>query len=111
MFKINVVCGIPTISFITRIDKEDTEPRYVINEKADFYEIIVELPGVKKEDIELYSSENSIYLSAKRIVGFQKEYKLRINLESKIEDVKAKYENGLLEIIARKKGFTKIKID
>lgn len=96
------------------IETREKIPNYTIEEYPERYEIIVELPGVKKEDIELYISDNSLFLRAQKKIFEKTEiYKLKLRFNSNIESegYKAKYENGLLELSIKKATVKKIKID
>lgn len=82
--------------------------RYHVEEDLEKYIVKIEMPGVKKEDIKLYVSENAISLNAKvsiKLPWFPEKYKVKINLENSIESerVKAKYESGILIVELPKK--------
>lgn len=82
--------------------------RYHVEDKGDKYIIVVELPGANKEAIHVYVRERSIYVHAKnevKIGHLPPEYNIKINLEEEIDidNVKAKYRNGILTIEAYKK--------
>ena len=65
----------------------------------DHYHITFEIPGVKKEDIELKITPNNFGLEAKRSDGkliYISEGVFRCDADDK--DVKADYENGLLKV-------------
>jgi HSP20 family protein len=73
-------------------------PCMYINHDMDNYYAQVELPGVKKEDIDLTVSENGMCIKGKR--GEQEIngcWMLAHNV--KTDDVKAKYDQGLLDIV------------
>ncbi len=88
-------------------------PRVDLIEDEQKYYIIVELPGVSKEDVKIsvneeriltikgekksLSNENSSYLRTERLFGsFARNFALPENLDS--EKISAKYNNGILEI-------------
>lgn len=95
----------------------------VENDKEVF--VTIELPGVKKEDIDINISENELEVKVDKDVEKKKEgeylrthlgfYK-KITLPAEVDEdnVKATYNNGVLEIKLKKKKDTKkkkIKID
>jgi len=87
---------------------EKAYERYYVEDKGDRYIIVVELPGASKESIHVYVRERSIYVHAKnevKIGHLPSEYNIKINLEEEIDvdNVKAKYHNGILTIEAYKK--------
>lgn len=86
----------------------DEECRYHVEEKPEEYVVYVEMPGVDKKDIEAYANPNSIYVSAKpskELPWGNREYRVKVRFRSEInpEDVKAKYENGILTLHVPKK--------
>ncbi|RLF22039.1 MAG: hypothetical protein DRN15_10080 [Thermoprotei archaeon] len=89
--------------------------RYHVEEKPEEYIVYVELPGVKKEDIELYASDHMIFVRAKssiKLPSSPEAIELPIRLEDSIDvdAVHAKYENGLLTVRAPKRGARRIPI-
>jgi len=94
---------------------EAMEPFTDIIEEPDSIKIVIDLPGVEKEDIKIDAMEDSIEVNAER--GDRKYHKL-VKLPKKIkpESTKAQYRNGVLTIVAekkekeRKKGFS-VKIE
>jgi len=91
-------------------------PVDVIDEE-DKIKVIADLPGFNKEDIELYVEDGYLVIKAQRKEEVEEkgrdyirqerrfgEVYRRIPLpaEVKIEDVKAKYNNGVLEVILPK---------
>lgn len=96
---------------------EGVRPTYydVIDNEKD-YRIIVELPGIKKEDIDLQIAEQEI--SVKSISDNKhRQFAAKISLNSSViaKSAQAKFNNGVLEITIPKKafdeGFEKIIID
>jgi len=90
-----------------------------IVDEGDKYVIEVELPGLRKEDIEIYTYDHTIEVVARRKIerreeregflrlerayaGFRRVFTLPIDAD--IENIKAKYENGLLRIEVPKRG-------
>ena len=101
-------------------------PEVEVHERSDSIVVEVELPGVKKEDLELFVSEGEIELTAKRRVieeiseteytrrrRIKKGYYLRLKLPAPVEPerAKARLEDGLLRIILPKKGGRGFKIN
>lgn len=94
---------------------ETIEPFTDIFDEGDRYRIIVDIPGVDKDQINIEGSEHSIIVSTE---GERKYYK-EIRLEDAIDPntAKAQYKNGVLTITVEKKEkkrrepTTKIKIE
>jgi len=81
---------------------ETVEPFTDIIEEKESIKIVIDLPGVEKEDIKIDATENTIEVSAER--GDRKYHKLiKLAKEIKPESTKAQYRNGVLTIIAEKK--------
>jgi len=94
------------------------EPLFSIEDDAEEVVVRVDLPGVKKEDIELYVSEDEVEVNAKmkfsyrhegwvklkREVKFKYFHKL-IHLPAKVDasKTKAHLKHGILEIHFKKK--------
>ncbi|WP_297497011.1 Hsp20/alpha crystallin family protein [Thermococcus sp.] len=94
------------------------EPFADIFDKGDRFVITVELPGVRKEDIKLHVTEDTIYIEAQvrrekeleqegaiRIERYYSGYRRVIRLPEEVipEKAKARYNNGVLEIEIPKK--------
>lgn len=64
--------------------------------------VIIEMPGVEKEDIDIITSENYVEVKAER---GDRRYSERIKLDCGVvpETAKARYNNGVLEIVLRRK--------
>jgi HSP20 family protein len=99
-----------------------------IEDKGDSLELVAELPGMNKEDINVEVDRNSVTISAERKSEDEQEkkdyyycersysgYKRSFALPSDIdpESVEAGYENGLLKLSMKKAGsdFGKRKIE
>jgi len=82
--------------------KEQREPSVDILEIDDEVRVVVELPGVEKQDIKLYGTENSLTIS---VDTPQRKYYKEVQLPSMVDSklVKSTYKNGVLEIIMPKK--------
>ncbi|MEM3369570.1 MAG: archaeal heat shock protein Hsp20 [Candidatus Micrarchaeia archaeon] len=81
--------------------EEKREPLVdIINEKNDI-KIIAELPGVRKEDIELNATEKGLEI---KVDTPDRKYYKKLELPAKIkpETADAKYNNGVLEVIIKK---------
>lgn len=81
------------------IVKNFREPLTEVMEEGDFVIIVVEMPGINKNDIELKATEHSLTISAESDINNRK-YRKNINLKSTIDPdyAKARYKNGILEI-------------
>ncbi|MBN1786600.1 MAG: Hsp20/alpha crystallin family protein [Candidatus Methanofastidiosa archaeon] len=110
---------------------EYSEPLSDIIDKGDELKAIMDLPGVKKEDISIQVNEDSIEVRAERKTEKKEEkegyffqergyqgYARSISLPEKVvpSESKAEYNNGVLEISMKKatpekKGGFKINID
>jgi len=94
---------------------ETVEPFTDIIEEEDVIKVIIDMPGVEKEDIKVEATERTITVSAER--GERKYYK-KVSLPKAVvpETARAQYKNGVLTITVkkaeaeRKKGFT-IKVE
>ena len=93
-------------------------PRVDVAEKADYYEITAELPGVDKDDIQVHVKEGVLTLEAetqreereeeagrlirqeRRFGKFKRSFKLGTAVRE--EDIKASFKNGLLVLEAPK---------
>jgi HSP20 family protein len=93
------------------------EENYYIQEYPDRIEVFIEMPGAKKDTIEVYSTENILYVKAKLekklpYRGEDYEFKIKLPYEVIPEESKAKYENGILNVtLKRKAPPTKIKVE
>ena len=95
------------------------EPFVDIFDRGDKFVITVELPGVRKEDIKLRVTEDTVYIEAQikrekeleeegaiRIERYYTGYRRVIRLPEEVipEKAKARYNNGVLEIELPKKA-------
>lgn len=100
---------------IRPVIKETIEPFTDVFDEGDHYRIIVDIPGVEKDQINIEGSEHTIVISTE---GERKYYK-EIRLDSAIDPAtaKAQYKNGVLTITVEKKEkkkketMTKIKVE
>ncbi|MEM2136895.1 MAG: archaeal heat shock protein Hsp20 [Candidatus Methanomethylicia archaeon] len=87
-----------------RYIEETSEPEPLIDiiDGEDEYKIIMEMPGVDEEDIEIKVSEGKLTINAKSSYkNYHKELDLPKNVNTK--DIKKRYKNGVLEIGLRKR--------
>lgn len=102
---------------IKEIDEIDRCCRYHIEEDVEKYTVKIEIPGVKKEDIKLYVSDNALSLNAKPTIKMPwtpEIYRVKISLANFIDSgkVKAKYENGILIVeLFKKKMPRKVEVE
>ena len=70
--------------------------------------MVAELPGVEKEDIKLFGTENSLTIS---VDSPQRKYHKEIELPVNVEQTQAKstYKNGVLEVVLKIKEEEKTK--
>jgi HSP20 family protein len=81
--------------------KEKREPLVDVLESEDNINIIAELPGVAKENIDLTGKQNSITISVD--TSDRKYYKeLQLPCEVDLENAKSEYKNGVLEVVLKK---------
>lgn len=109
--------------------REFKEPRLSmpvdVIEEEDKIKILADLPGFKKEDIEVYFEDGDLVIKAERKTEEEEKGKdylrrerrygmfvRRVAIPSEIDraNVKAKYNNGVLEITLTKKETPKTKI-
>lgn len=81
---------------------EERKPLIDIIETDDEIQVIVEMPGVNKEDIELNASETKLEIKAE---GENRKYYEVVDLPDEVdpESAKARYNNGVLEVILKRK--------
>jgi HSP20 family protein len=86
----------------------EREPLADLNTTEKEIKVIVEMPGIKKENIKINAYENSVEIISD---DPQRKYHKVIDLppEADIETVKSIYNNGILEIVFNKKKQTKPK--
>jgi HSP20 family protein len=80
---------------------EERKPLIDVMETDENIHIIAEMPGINKEDIDLNASERSVEIKAE---GENRKYYETIELpcEAIPESAKARYNNGVLEIVFKK---------
>lgn len=107
----NVRRGTERIEVVDEID-----PLTDIVEEEDKIKIVVDMPGVEKDDIKIYVSEDGRTLTIEAR-GKERKYHKEIRLPAQVNSSKAKatYKNGVLSIELekvekRKRGF-EIKVD
>jgi HSP20 family protein len=81
---------------------EEATPVYDVIDKGEYYEVVVELAGAKKDDVDVEIRDNNLHIKAKTPY---KKYSVKIRLPSGIEmdKMKAKLNNGILVITIPKK--------
>ena len=86
----------------------EREPLVDISSTDREVKVIVEMPGIKKENVKINAYENSVEIISD---DPQRKYHKVIDLppEADIETVKSIYNNGILEIVFNKKKQTKSK--
>lgn len=89
-------------------DNADTErvPAAALYEKDGVFNLEVELPGVRKEDIEIKAEAGLLTVKATRKKGeavwnYKREFRLSDEVDQ--ENVKATFENGVLGLELKKK--------
>ncbi len=93
---------------------EERKPLVDVIETDTEVQVIAEMPGVNKEDIELNATETSLEIRAE---GENRKYYETVELPAEVEpdSAKARYNNGVLEVILKKKtpkkGGKRIKIE
>jgi HSP20 family protein len=94
---------------------DEREPLVDINTTTDQVTVVLEMPGVKKEDIKINVTEDSVEVKS---IDAKRKYHKNIDLPKNIdiEGVKSQFNNGILEITFNKTKETKpkgkeIKID
>ncbi len=77
--------------------KEEREPLVDIFETDHEVHVVAELPGVDKEDINLYGTEESLTISVD--IPQYKYYKeIKLPAKAKVKEAKTRYKNGVLEV-------------
>ncbi len=81
---------------------DERKPIVDVFETDDEIQVIAEMPGVEREDIELNATETSLEINAK---GETRQYSEVIDLPAEVDpdSAKATYKNGVLEVILKKK--------
>jgi len=86
----------------------EREPLADVNTTDREIKVIVEMPGVKKEEIKINATEGTVEITT---TGSQRKYHktIEIPLEGDIDSASSKYNNGILEIVFNKKENVKPK--
>jgi len=81
---------------------EERKPLIDVIETDDEVQVIAEMPGVKKEDIDLNATERTLEIKAE---GENRRYHEVVELPCEVipESAKARYNNGVLEVVFKKK--------
>jgi len=81
---------------------EERRPLIDVIETDDEVQVIAEMPGVKKEDIDLNATEKTLEIRAE---GENRRYHEIVELPCEVipESAKARYNNGVLEVVFKKK--------
>ncbi len=93
---------------------EERKPLVDVIETDDEVQVIAEMPGVSKDDIELNATETSLEIRAE---SENRKYYEVVELPAEVDpdSAKARYNNGVLEVILKKKypkkGGKKIKVE
>jgi HSP20 family protein len=82
--------------------KEEREPLIDVLQTKSEVKVIVELPGVEKEEIKLHGANNNLTIS---VDTPERKYHKELELPAKVDTKKMKtsYKNGVLEITLEKK--------
>ncbi len=83
------------------VPSETREPFVEVIPSPNIIRVIAEIPGVRREDIDLRATENKLIISAQ--TGDRKYHK-EVELPAKVDpkNVDASYENGVLDVILRR---------
>jgi len=81
--------------------KSEREPLVDIMEEAETIKVIAEVPGVEKNDIQLYGTERSLTI---KVDTPTRKYFKEVELPAEVDPKSAKstYKNGVLEVILKK---------
>ncbi len=95
----------------------EREPLIDVIEDTEVLRIIAEIPGVRKQDIDLSATETSLLIQAKSQDNKRNYYK-ELNLPCTVvpESASAKFKNGVLEVELKREDLlnkpgTKVKVD
>jgi len=88
--------------------KEEREPLVDVVETDNEVRVVTELPGVEKEDINLYATPKTLTI---KVDTEQRKYHKDLELPSEVDPKSAKstYKNGVLEVMLKKVGKEKPK--
>ncbi|MHC1586510.1 MAG: archaeal heat shock protein Hsp20 [Candidatus Hecatellaceae archaeon] len=81
--------------------RTEREPLVDIMEDADTVKVIAEVPGVEKNDIQLYATERTLTI---KVETPNRKYYKEVDLPAEVDPKSAKstYKNGVLEVILKK---------
>ncbi len=81
---------------------EERKPLIDVIETDDEVQVIAEMPGVNKEDIEVNATENEVEIKAE---SENRRYHEVVKLPCEVipDSAKARYNNGVLEVVFKKK--------
>lgn len=86
----------------------------VVDEKEGNLRLIIELPGVEKEDVQISALEDRVTLEAAKT---DRKYRMELSLQNAIapESGTASYTNGVLEVVFKlrdktNKGYRRVKV-
>ncbi|HID19417.1 MAG TPA: Hsp20/alpha crystallin family protein [Methanophagales archaeon] len=91
----------PSYRRIVPAPRGEREPLIDVIDRKDAYEVVVELPGVEKNDIKLHATEDSLDIKAENGRKFSKE--VPFDMPVKPETAKATYKNGVLCVTIKRK--------
>lgn len=80
----------------------EREPLADVNTTEKEIKVIVEMPGIKKEDIKINATEGMVEITT---TGSQRKYNKTIEIppEADIDSARSNYTNGILEVVFNKK--------
>ncbi len=80
----------------------EREPLADVNTTEKEFKVIVEMPGIKKEDIKINATEGMVEITT---TGSQRKYNKTIEIppEADIDSARSNYTNGILEVVFNKK--------
>jgi HSP20 family protein len=86
----------------------EREPLADLNITAKEIKVILEIPGIKKEDIKINATEGMVEITT---TGSQRKYHKTIEIpsEADIDSARSNYTNGILEVVFNKKENVKPK--
>ncbi len=87
---------------LVREGVEERRPLIDVIETDDEVQVIAEMPGVRKEDIDLNATERTLEIKAE---GENRRYHEIVELPCEVipDSAKARYNNGVLEVVFKKK--------
>ncbi len=90
--------GPPKIQEFGNLQRNTIEVDVIPNEENSEIKVVAEMPGVAKDDINVYVDEDDLVIDATRA---DKKYHARVPIQHTIidDDIKASYRNGILEIV------------